>query len=455
MANRIFGRVLSGAVGVVGLLALPAVASAQTTAAPTFTKDVAPIFQKKCESCHRPDSIAPMSLITYQEVRPWARSIRDRVASRNMPPWHVDPTVGIQHYKGDRSLTQKEIDTIVAWAAGGAPQGNPADMPPPMKWDDGNGWNFAKQFGKTEPDLIIRSPKYTQKAGAMDAWYKPVVETGLTEARWVRAIEMRPSTIKGRKITHHALAYLMQDDKEAQALIGSSDADSGAGLFMEWAVNKQGEMLRDNTGKLMLPGSKIRWDIHYSDGGEDITDDVQLGIYFYDKGVTPKYRTALSLYSGIQGGNRALDIAPNTISVTQNFHVMRRAGRVENFQPHMHLRGKAQMLEAILPNGQQMVLGHVNRFEFNWMNNYVFEDDYAPLLPKGTILKITSWHDNTAANKNNPDPNQWVGWGDRTVDEMAHLWINITYMSDEDFNNEVEARKAKMATTTERQDRQQ
>ncbi len=447
MAKSSFGRILSG---IVGLLALPAIASAQTTAVPTFTKDVAPIFQKKCESCHRPDSIAPMSLQTYQEARPWARSIRDRVASRNMPPWHIDPAVGIQHYKGDRSLTQKELDTIVAWASNGAPQGNPADMPPPVKWAESNGWNFAKELGK-EPDLIIRSPKYTQKATAMDAWYKPVVETGLTEPRWVRAIEMRPSTIKGRKVTHHALAYLMQDEKEAQAMLSSPDADSGAGLFMEWAVNKQGEMLRPNTGKLMLPGSKIRWDIHYSAAGEDVTDDVQLGIYFYPKGETPKYRTALSLYSGIQGGNRALDIAPNTISVTQNFHVMRRAGRVENFQPHMHLRGKAQMLEAILPNGQQMVLGHVNRFEFNWMNNYVFEDDYAPLLPKGTILKVTSWHDNTAANKNNPDPNQWVGWGDRTVDEMAHLWINITYMSDDDFTKEVEARKQKMAATTDRQ----
>ena len=162
----------------------------------------------------------------------------------------------------------------------------------------------------------------------------------------------------------------------------------------------------------------------------------------------------LSLYSGIQGGNRSLDIAPNTINVTQNFHVLRRAGRVENFQPHIHLRGKAMMIEAILPNGQQQVLSHVNRFEFNWMNNYVFEDDYAPLLPKGTILKVTSWHDNTAANKNNPDPNQWVGWGDRTVDEMAHAWINITYMSDEDFEKEVAARKAKLSTTTDRQQQQ-
>ena len=446
------GRVLGGAVGL-ALLALPASLSAQTAPGVTFTKDVAPIFQNKCESCHRPDSIAPMSLQTYEEARPWARSIRDRVASRNMPPWHIDPNVGIQHYKNDRSLTDKERETILAWVAAGSPKGDQKDMPAPVKWADGNGWNYEKLYGP--PDLIVKSPKYTQKAGAMDAWYKPVVDTGVTEPRWVRAIEMRPSTIKGRKITHHALAYLLQDEKEVTALLSSPDADSGAGLFMEWAVNKQGEQLRENTGKLMVPGSKIRWDIHYSDAGEDVTDEVQLGIYFYPKGQEPKYRTMLTLYSGIQGGNRALDIAPNTISVTQNFHVMRRAGRVENFQPHMHLRGKAQMLEAILPNGTTQVLGHVNRFEFNWMNNYVFADDYAPLLPKGTILKVTSWHDNTAANKNNPDPNQWVGWGDRTVDEMAHLWINITYMADEDFNKEVEARKAKLGATTTTVDRQQ
>ncbi|MGH9387659.1 MAG: hypothetical protein ACRD2N_25655 [Vicinamibacterales bacterium] len=426
--------------------------SAQTAQSVTFTKDVAPIFQNKCESCHRPESIAPMSLQTYEEARPWARSIRDRVASRNMPPWHIDPNVGIQHYKNDRSLSQKEYDTILQWVAAGAPKGDPRDMPKPAKWEDGNGWNYEKFYGP--PDLVIKSTPYTQKGGAMDAWYKPVIETGLTEPRWVRAIEMRPGTIKGRKITHHALAFLLQDEKEASALL-SSDADSGAGLFMEWAVNKQGEQLRPNTGKLMLPGSKIRWDIHFSDAGEDVTDVVELGIYFYPKGQEPKFRTMLTLYSGVTGGNRNLDIAPNTISVGQNFHVMRKAGRVENFQPHMHLRGKAMMVEAILPSGQTQVLGHVNRFEFNWMNNYVFDDDYAPLLPKGTILKITAWHDNTSANKNNPDPSQWIGWGDRTVDEMAHAWINITYMSDDDFNKEVEARKAKLSAATTTVERQQ
>jgi len=274
MANRFVGRVVIGAVGALGLLALPATLSAQTAAVPTFTKDVAPIFQNKCESCHRPDSIAPMSLQSYEEARPWARSIRDRVTSRNMPPWHIDPNVGIQHYKNDRSLSQQEIDTIVKWASNGAPKGDPKDMPAKIAWSDGNDWHYTKMFG--QPDLIIKSPKYTEKGGAMDAWYKPVVDVPVTEPRWVRAIEMRPGSIKGRKITHHALAYLLQDEKEAvaQGLI-SADNDSGAGLFMEWAVNKEGEMMRPNTGKLLLPGSKIRWDIHYSDGGEDITDEVQ------------------------------------------------------------------------------------------------------------------------------------------------------------------------------------
>src|SRR5262245_9150692 len=176
------GRVLGGAVGL-ALLALPASLSAQTAATVTFTKDVAPIFQNKCESCHRPDSIAPMALRTYEEARPWARSIRERVASRNMPPWHVDKTVGIQHYKNDRSLSDKEIDTIVKWVAAGAPKGDAKDMPAAIQWADSNEWHYAKQFGGP-PDLVVRSPKYTEKAVAMDAWYKPVVPTGVTEPRW-------------------------------------------------------------------------------------------------------------------------------------------------------------------------------------------------------------------------------------------------------------------------------
>ena len=135
-------------------VALPAVAAAQ---APTFTKDIAPIFQDKCEACHRPDSIAPMSLVTFEESRPWARSIKNRVATRQMPPWHLDKTIGIQEFENDRSLSDKEIDTIVKWVDAGAPKGDPKDLPPAKQWPSEQGWNFAKQFGQTEPDLIVKS----------------------------------------------------------------------------------------------------------------------------------------------------------------------------------------------------------------------------------------------------------------------------------------------------------
>jgi hypothetical protein len=438
-----------------GALVLTAAAAApafaQTAPAPTFTKDIAPIFQAKCESCHRPDSIAPMSLVTYEQSRPWARSIRERVQTRQMPPWHIDKSLGIQHFENDRSLSDAEIDTVVKWVAAGAPKGDMKDMPKPVEWPSDDVWNFEKLYGK--PDLVLRSPAYTQKGDAMDAWYKPVQATGLTEERWVRAIEMRPGTVKGRKITHHALARLQQNDGDDGSSIAPGADEPGPGLFMEWAVGKQGEIMRENSGKLMKPGSKIVWDIHYHAVGEDITDSVELGIYFYPKGQEPKFRQALALFSGITGGNRALDIAPNSVNVSQNFHVMKKAGRVENFQPHMHLRGKAMSMEAILPTGQVQMLSQVSDYSFNWHTNYVYADDAAPLLPKGTILRITSWHDNTAANKNNPDPNQWVGWGDRTVDEMAHAWVNITYMDDADFKVEVDKRKAATAATTS--DRQQ
>ena len=400
---------------------------------PTFTTDVAPIFQQKCEACHRPDSVAPMSLVTFEDARAWARSIRLRVSRREMPPWHIDKTVGIQQFKNDRSLSDAEIDTIVRWIDGGAPKGDPRDMPPPKQFSDVSVWNFAGLFGGA-PDLIIKSPSFTVLAQAQDKWYKPVVATGLTEPRWVRAIEIRPVTVKGRRVIHHAMAYLEQDEG------AGTNNGLGAGVFMEWSVGKQGELMREGSGRLMLPGSKIQWEVHLHAVGAEITDAVELGIYFYPKGKEPKFRQVLGALMASDG--LVLDLPPNQVSVCQNFTVMKAAGRIENFQPHMHLRGKAMAMEAILPDGTRRTLSYVDHFDFQWMNNYVYADAVAPLLPKGTILRITAWHDNTVANKNNPDPNQWVGWGDRTVDEMAHAWVNITYMSDEDFKGEVAKRKA-------------
>ena len=425
---------------------LPAASvQAQVPARPTFSKDVAPIFRDKCETCHRPDSIAPMPLQTFQESRPWARSIKAKVEARQMPPWHIDKTIGIQDFKNDRSLSDEQIATIVRWVDLGAPQGDPKDMPRSRQWPTEQGWNYAEQFGQKEPDLIIRSLPWSQKAGANDTWWKPVVETGVTEPRWVRAIEVRPSTVKGRKITHHANVDLDQVEPGAQGIT--------TGRFMEWAVGKDGEMMRENSGKLLLPGSRIAWDIHYSQAGEDITDVAEMGIYFYPKGVVPKYRQSLLRMGNI--GNGAIDIPPNVVKATQSFFVMNQAGRIESFQPHMHLRGKAMSLEVVLPTGQSQVISHVDNFTFNWHNAYVYADHAAPLVPKGTVIKITAWHDNTAANKANPDSNVWVGYGDRTVDEMGHAWVNVTYLSDDDYLLEVAARQTELARRSQQQQQQQ
>src|SRR5262245_21958591 len=245
----------AGRFAVVFLLTATGASAAPSTPV-TFTKDIAPILQEKCEACHRPNSIAPMPLRTFEEVRPWARSIRQRVAARQMPPWHIDKTVGIQQFENDRSLTDEQIDAIVRWADAGAPQGELKDMPRPRTWPDETTWAFATQFG--QPDLVIKSPAYTMPPHGQDNWWKPVVPTGLTEPRWVRAIEIRPTTVRARRITHHAVARLQQNDGNDIARPTSFDfvkpplddenAEIGPGLFMEWAVGKQGEIMRPNTG---------------------------------------------------------------------------------------------------------------------------------------------------------------------------------------------------------------
>jgi len=447
------------------VIAIPTSADSNEVAVPTkptFAKDIAPILQAKCQDCHRKGTAAPMSLVTYQEVRPWAKAIRERVVTRNMPPWHIDKTVGIQSFQNDRSLTDGQINTIVRWVDTGAPLGDPKDLPPPRNWPDEQGWVLAKQFGP--PDLVLKSEDYTMPAQAQDVWWRPVTDVPLTEARWVRAVEMRPGTLAGRKIMHHVLAGLIQDEPGARASRANAADPNGAdpnaadttsagaagpGLLMEWAIGKNYDTYRPNTGKLLLPGSRISWELHLHAVGEEIRDHAELAVYLYPRGETPKYRTRLTLFGATANtGSSRLDIPPNSITVTQGFHVLAQPARLENFQAHMHLRGKAMAIEAILPNGTTQLLSYVNNFNFNWMNNYIYAEDAAPVLPRGTIIHVTAWHDNTTANKNNPDPDQWVGWGDRTIDEMAHAWVNVTYISEEDYQAWVAQNKSKALTPT-------
>ena len=443
-----------------GVLLFVAVPAWAQTSSPTFSKDIAPIFQAKCQACHQPNSIAPMALITFQESRPWARSIKDRVARRQMPPWHIDPSVGVTTFKNDMSLSDSQIDTIVRWVDAGAPQGDPKDMPPAKALVTNNEWQGVTD-GFGAPDLVVKSSEYTMPAVGQDVWYRPMTDIPLTEPRWVKMVEIRPTNMKSRKIVHHSIAYLvLNDDPDAvntgTATYGLSQASTRADLLnrrpqlMEWAIGKGYDKFADGTGKLIVPGEKISWDQHLHAIGEEVTGGSEIALWFYPKGQEPKKRSYLIGFTGLRE-REFLDIPPNSVAYTEGFTVLKENTMITNFQPHFHLRGKAMKVEAIKPDGGREIVSYVGNFNFNWMTNYIYADDAAPIFPKGTIIQVSAWYDNTAANKDNPDPEQWVGYGDRTVDEMAHAWMNVVYYTDDEYKALVAERKAKAATTVERQ----
>jgi hypothetical protein len=448
-----FGTTLRGGVGALAvgaLLALPGSANAADAARKvTFSKDVAPIFQAKCQNCHEPGSIAPMSLRTFEEARPWARSIKQRVQTRQMPPWHIDKSVGVQKFKNDISLSDEQIETIVAWVDQGAPQGDPKDMPPLKPIATTLYWQ-GERDGYGPPDIVVKSPEYVMPAVSQDQWWRPLADIpGLTEPRWVRMVEIRPSNIQGRKILHHSIAHIVQnpDDVDGDSVFsgvasGRRDRnpdDDPANLvnarpsLMEWAIGKGYDRYMDGTGKLIKPGQKIAWDQHVHAVGEEVKAGSELGIWLYAKGQEPKHRSYLIGFTGLKEGSAGLDIPPNTVAHTEGFTVLKENTLITNFQPHFHLRGKAMQVEAIMPDGTNQVISYVDNFNFNWMTNYIYAEDAIPAFPKGTIIHVIAFYDNTANNKNNPDPNQWVGYGDRTVDEMAHAWMNVVYLSDADY----------------------
>ncbi|MEZ5416109.1 MAG: cytochrome c [Vicinamibacterales bacterium] len=457
------------AIAAAGVLAHAGAAQAAAPARPTFSKDVAPIFQAKCQSCHEPGSIAPMSLVTFKDSRPWARSIKSRVESRQMPPWHIDRSVGVRHFKNDMSLTDDQIATIVAWVDQGAPEGDPADFKPkPVA--QGLYWQ-AERDGYGPPDLVVRAPMQTMPAVHQDVWWRPLQEIPITEPRWVRMVEIRPANLEGRKILHHSIAYHVLSPDNVAAVntgiaIGGRFASATGGTIspadlvnrrpqlMEWAIGKGYDRFMDGTGKLIMPGEKISWDQHIHASGEEITSASEIGLWFYPKGQEPTKRSYLVGFTGLKNGTAGLDIPPNSVSYTEGYNLLKENTMITNFQPHFHLRGKAMMVEAILPDGSSEVVSYVKDFNFNWMTNYIYEEDAAPVYPKGTIIKVSAYYDNTKANKSNPDPDQWVGWGDRTVDEMAHAWMNVVYLSDAEYKAAVEKRKAQKAASSEARERQ-
>ena len=436
--ERLTGTGRSKLTGALALAFLGAVTSVSGTSAQSavpkpgasvFTTDIAPILQAKCEACHRAGSSAPMSLRTYEETRPWARSIKARVSRREMPPWHIDKTVGIQHFKNDISLSDQQIEKIVSWIDAGAPRGDPNDMPPAREWGNGEQWNIG------EPDLVVMSPKRVVPAHGPDWWGDLEVDPQLTEDRWIQAIETKPIGV-ARRVVHHAGTTLIQPDGARESL-------------SEFAVGKYGDIYPQGAGRLLRAGSKISFGVHFHSVGEELPVVIEVGYKLYPRGYVPKHKVT-EVNVGVINGHLFddLDIPANSVTRHEAFAKLEKAARIISYQPHMHIRGKAMTMDAIYPNGQAQTLSSVDRFDFNWHVAYVYDDDYAPLLPAGTILHTVGIHDNTAANRLNPDPNQWVGFGNRTFDDMLQCHVLLYYMDDAEYQQQVAERQAKKKSQT-------
>ena len=393
---------------------------------PTWARDVAPIIQRSCQQCHRADGIGPMPLLTYEQTVPFAPLIRYRVEQRIMPPWHLDKTVGIQEYANDISLSDDEIATIVRWADAGAPEGDPADTPPPIDFPPAYEWELEAELGP--PDFVVRSKPFTVVANGQDQWWDHSVEfEGLDERRWIRAAEFKPSYPLGVKVVHHGHVRFVQDDYRMELV--------GMGVGKRW------DRLPDGVGKLLLPGpAQISWGLHYFPIGTPVPDDVvEAGVWLYPPGYEPELSSSGEQRHLIDGtfttGPRARDliIPPHGHLTLEHAYVLDSPALLQSFRPHMHMRGTAMSMEAIYPDGRREMLSRVDQYNHNWQIAYIYEDDAQPLLPKGTILLFHSQFDNTANNPINPDPDQWVVFGARGVDEMSHAWVGVTRLSEEDY----------------------
>ena len=392
----------------------------------TFSKDVAPMLQKNCQSCHHPGTSAPMSLMTYEETRPWARAIKERVLVRDMPPWHLDKTVGIRHYKNDRSLSDDEVATIARWVDTGAPQGNPADVPRPLTFASGDEWFIGK------PDLLVTTDQdFVMYPKGPDWWIDQFGETRLTEDRWIKAMEIKPSN---PKIVHHAVVSVIEPD-------APEGTPAGGIQLHEYAVGKYGDIFSDNTGRLLKAGTRLRFDMHYFAVGSEQHNRTTIAFKFYPRGVVPKYQVKSVPVRNTP--NDELDIPPNSVVRSDGYFRLPQNARIDAFQPHMHMRGRAMTFEAIHLNNTTEILSSVDHFNFNWHINYIYADEVAPLLPAGTVLHMIAIHDNTAANPRNPDPSLWVGFGERSVDDMVQMWLDIVYLDDTEFKRLAEERKTK------------
>ena len=423
----------------------------------SFAKDIAPILQRSCQNCHRPNGVAPMPLVTYEDVRPWVRSIKLRTGlgprAGVMPPWYVEKNIGIQQFKNDPSLSDEEIATIAKWVDAGAPRGNAADMPPARQWADDRAWQIGT------PDLILKSKELLVKGDAPDWWGEiPNIPTGLTEDRYVAAVEIKEvndvdtssksgrATVGGRFVFHHMIWRTQVLDPANADQIPDSPSILTDEESVNWPVHEVGrnpDFFDPRSARLLKAGSYIISDsVHLHSNGRDTKGHLEIGFKFMPKDYKPTYKRA------VFGLGNGVDIDIKAMEANQQLHaytVLQQNTKIISFEPHLHAPGARMCLEAIW--GYNIQTLNCVGYDHNWVRGYDYTDDSAPLLPKGTILHIIGYMDNSPSNKNVPDPRNWQGSGNRSV---ANMFIDLgmrVALTDEQFQEEMANRRERLHLT--------
>jgi mono/diheme cytochrome c family protein len=360
----------------------------------TFNKDVAPILYRNCINCHRPGEVAPMSLTSYKEARPWARSIKEKVARREMPPWHADPHFG--PYANDRRMSQAEIDTIVAWADGGAKEGDQKDLKAAPEFQDG--WNIGK------PDVIFYLPQENTVPASGVVEYKYFsVPTNFTEDRWVQAAEIRPGN---RKVVHHIIVFVQSPKEQRRLLVG-------------YAPGEQPSLIPHGLARKVPAGSTLVFQVHYTPDGTEAKDRSFVGLIFSKRPPRAELFTR-----PILNANFAIPAGHNNYEVTSSYTFTDDA-QIHSLMPHMHLRGKDFLFKVTYPDGTSKVILSVPKYDFAWQSYYVLKEPVR--APKGTRVDCVAHFDNSDKNKHNPDATKEVRWGDQTWEEMMIGWMTFTW----------------------------
>jgi len=384
---------------------------------PTFSRDVAPILRQNCQQCHRPGQVGPFPLETYEQARKRAGDIAGQVADRQMPPWKPTPGVG-PGFKHSRALAEGEIATLVAWAEGGAPEGNPAETPPAP--------SFGAEWTLGDPDLILEAPEgFAIPADGPDIYRCFVIPTAIPEDRYIAAIEYRPGN---RKVVHHILAYVDtagQGRKRDEADPGPGySCFSGPGIEIHgdlggWAPGNEPTFLPDGVGRILPSNADVVMQVHYHPGGKPEVDRTRVGIYFARKPVKQvlHWGAALNQRMKVPAGATNHEIEAGWKDPQAGWSVPVDVTALA-VTPHMHLLGRDITMTVTFPDGRDLDLIRIGDWDFNWQNTYYFAKPID--LPRGSILKVRSHYDNSAGNPRNPNsPPREVGWGEATTDEMC------------------------------------